>query len=170
MTARPHLEVGYVSRAHGLAGELAVKTFDPASEVLFDVDRVRLKLRDGSELDLILESVRQAKAELLVELEGVQNRSEAERLRGATVLVFREDLDAPAEGEYFQGDLVGLEAFSEAGELLGAVEEIWATGPVPNLVVRGKGGELLIPFADEFVLTVDLPQRRLTVRPPELLE
>ena len=51
------------------------------------------------------------------------------------------------------------------------MEEIWDTGPVPNLVIRGEGRpELVVPFADEFVPTVDLEQGVLVVRPPEFLE
>jgi len=171
VTGRPHLEVGYVSRAHGLAGEVAVKTFDPGSETLFDVERVLLRFKDGSEQELTIDSIRSANKELLLGFEGVEGRTQAEKMVGGTVLVFRGDVDPPAEGEYFQGDLVGLTATDEQGHVLGTVEEIWSSGPVPNLVIRAEGkDELLVPFADDFVLTVDLPARRLTVRPPELEE
>ena len=33
----PHLQVGYVAKAHGLRGEVTVRTFDPASTALFEV-------------------------------------------------------------------------------------------------------------------------------------
>lgn len=171
MSGRPHLQVGYVARAHGLAGEVGVRTFDPASEVLFDVDRVLLRSKEGGEHELAIDSIRSSNKEILLGFEGVEDRTSAERLVGATVLVFRKDLEAPAEGEFFQGDLVGLEAVDEAGRVLGRVEEVWSTGPVPNLVIRGEGREeLLIPFADDFVLLVDTAAGRLTVRPPEYEE
>lgn len=171
MTGRPHLEVGYVSRAHGLTGEVAVRTFDPGSETLFDVERVLLRFKDGSEQELTIDSIRSANKELLLGFEGVEGRTEAEKMVGGTVLVFREDVSPPAEGEYFQGDLLGLTALDEQGHVLGTVADVWSTGPVPNLVIRAEGKEeLMVPFADEFVLTVDLPAKRLTVRPPELDE
>jgi 16S rRNA processing protein RimM len=104
-------------------------------------------------------------------LEGIADRTAADGLVGSTVVVFREDLEPPAEGEYFQGDLIGLEAVDEAGSSLGKVEEIWNTGPVPNLVIRGPDRpELLVPFVDDFVRTVDLAAGRVVLRPPELLE
>jgi len=168
---RTHLEVGYVSRAHGLGGEVAVKTFDPSSESLFDVPKVLVRRKDGVLKELAIESLRATGKEILLCLVGVDGRADAEQLVGSTVLVFREDLEEPAPGEYFQGDLVGMTAFDEAGVLLGTVEEVWDSGPVPNLVIRGTGrGELLVPFVDEFVPTVDLEQRRLVVRPPEFVE
>ncbi|MGQ0507289.1 MAG: ribosome maturation factor RimM [Myxococcaceae bacterium] len=159
--------MGYVARAHGLDGEVGVKTFDPASNALMEVEGVRLKLRDGTELELTIDSVRDTQKELLVCFEGVERRAEAERLVGSTVLVDRAKLVEPEEGEFFQGDLVGLTAVNEQGETLGTVAEIWNTGPVPNLVIRAKGKpELLIPFADEFIPDVDLNAGKLIVRPP----
>jgi 16S rRNA processing protein RimM len=172
----PHLALGYVARAHGLQGEVAVRTFDPASDALDYVPRVLVRPRVGPERVMAIESVRGASKETLVTFEDVQGRTQAEALVGASVLAFREDLEAPEEGEYFQGDLVGLRAVDEQGAELGQVEEIWETGEVPNLVIRKAGAanpeasELVLPFADDFVVSVDLEQGRLVVRPPEFIE
>lgn len=170
-TPRPHLEMGYVARAHGLKGEVAIRTFDPGSETLDVVERLLLRTRSGEEREVWLEAVRPTPKENIVVLEGVETREAAEALVGSTVFVYREDLEAPAEGEYFLGDLMGLAAVDESGKELGKVVEIWETGEVPNLVIRaGKGAELVVPFADEFVPTVDMAQGRLVVRPPEYTE
>jgi 16S rRNA processing protein RimM len=168
---RPTLEVGYVARAHGIHGEVAVRTFDPHSRVLEGVTRLVLRLRTGEERPVSVESARRASDSMLLVLAGVSSRVEAEALRGATVHVHRDDLDQPAAGEWFQGDLVGLEARTPEGTSLGRVTAVWNTGPVPNLVIEdAAGAELLVPFVDEFVPEVDLEGGRLVVRPPEMLE
>jgi 16S rRNA processing protein RimM len=165
------LELGYVSRAHGLKGEVAVRSLDPASDTLGTVERVRLRLRSGEEREYTLETFRPANKEDLVGFDGVETREAAEALVGAKVFVYREDLEPPDEGEFFQGDLVGLSAVDESGKVLGRVEELWATGEVPNLVIRAPGRpELVVPFADEFVPTVDLAAGRIVIRPPEYLD
>lgn len=164
------LDIGYVARVRGLRGELVVKTFDPQSEALFEVDRISLRLASGEERLAEIAEVKAAGKELVLHLAGVSTREGAEALIGSTVRVAREELEPPGEGEYFQGDLVGLAAFDEQGNALGEVAEVWDTGPVPNLVIRGAGTELLIPFADEFVPEVDLARRRVVVRPLVLSE
>jgi 16S rRNA processing protein RimM len=163
--------LGFIARAHGLKGEVGVRTFDPGSETLDIVERVLVRTRSGEERVLEVESVRPTPKENLVVFRGIRTREASEALVGSTVLVYREDLEPPAEGEYFLGDLMGLAAVDEAGNALGKVAEIWETGEVPNLVIRGdKGGELIVPFADEFVPTVELEAGRLVVRPPVYLE
>ena len=170
MSLAPHLQVGYVAKAHGLRGEVVIRTFDPASQVLFDVERVWVRRRDGTELELRIEDARSTAKELIVAFEEIRGREEAEALVGATVFVLREELEAPKQGEYFQGDLLGLQAVSEDGRPLGKVEEIWTTGEVPTLVIRQRDEELLVPFAEDFVGEVDIEGRRIVVRPPQFAE
>ncbi len=164
------LVFGYVARAHGLKGEVAVHTHDPASEVLFDVERVVCRLRGGGEKELEVDEVREGpQGDLLVFFGGVTTREGAEALIGSTLLAHREDLDEPEPGEFFQGDLVGLEAKTPEGEALGTVVEIYAAGPVPNLVIRGGArGELMVPFAEDFVVEVKLAEKSIVVKPLEL--
>jgi 16S rRNA processing protein RimM len=127
------------------------------------------KLKDGSERKLTINDVREGPGgDLLVTIKGVQSRVQADLLRGSGVFVRREDLEAPEEGEFFQGDLIGLTALSEDGVTVGTLEEIWSTGPVPNLVIRKDGVETLIPFVDDFVLKVDLAAKQIVVIVPQI--
>jgi 16S rRNA processing protein RimM len=159
-----------VARAHGLRGEVAVKTFDPASEALFDVKRIALCAPGGDPRERAVEHSRETKNEVLLTLDGVRTREAAEVLVGSRVLVARMDLAPPEEGEFFQGDLVGLTAVDEQGNVVGKVEAVWNTGPVPNLVIRAGTEEWLVPFTDAFVPSVDLEAGRLVVRKPEMVE
>ena len=165
------LEVGYIARAHGMHGEVVVKTFDPASEVLMSVERLWVRRKDGNELEMAIKDVGQQNKDLRVGFEKVHRREEAEALVGSTVSVFREDLEAPEKGEYFQGDLLGLEARTPEGKTLGKITEIWNSGPVPNLVIVDEAGaEMMVPFAEEFVPKVDLVAKVATVIPLEFTE
>lgn len=160
------LQIGYISRAHGLKGEIVLKTFDPSSTVLEEVERLVLITRAGKEREVVIQTVGESPgSDLLLMLKGVQGRERAAELVGATAHVYREDLEQPADGEFFHGDLVGLEAFTPDGKRLGVVEEVWSTGPVPNLCIRDGKEELLVPFAEEFVPKVDLAAKRVTIIP-----
>jgi 16S rRNA processing protein RimM len=170
--AKQHLELGYVRAAHGLRGEVSVRTFDPGSETLYEVQRLWARRRSGEESQLTIEAVREApKGDLLVAFTEVITREDAEALVGSTLMAFRDDLEKPGDDEMFQGDLIGLEAVDESGAPLGKIEELWSSGPVPNLVIRGGArGELMVPFVGEFVKSVDVEKGRVVIVPPEMIE
>lgn len=165
MTQPDLFEFGYVAQVHGLNGEVGVKTFDRASQALFEVKSVVLRRREQADITLKVKETRPGRqGSTLVVFAGVHTRAAALPLRGATLLARRHDLPPPAKGEYFAGDLTGLTVENLAGEVIGTVEGLQSFGPVPNLVIRtDTGGELLIPFAQDFVRAVELKLGHLVV-------
>lgn len=104
---------------------------------------------------------------LVAALAEVPDRNAAEAIDGFYIAAPREALPEPAEGEYYWGDLVGLDVVDEAGEALGTVAGLLSTGVHDVLKVRdGEGkeaAERLIPFVAAYVLDVDLSARRIRV-------
>jgi len=93
---------------------------------------------------------------LVVLLDGIADRSGAEALKGAYVAAPREALPAPAEDEYYWGDLVGLRVLNTADEKLGEVAGLIETGANDVLrVVAEDGTERLLPFVGAVVLKVE---------------
>jgi 16S rRNA processing protein RimM len=165
------LQTGYVARAHGLKGELAVKTFDPSSTGISEVESVLLKLRDGTEQLHKVKTLRNGpQGDLLLTFSKVTTREQAEVLVGSGVFLNRAELDEPEPGEYFFGDLVGLTVHDVNGIHIGEVSEVWSSGPVPNLVIKcvGSKEEIMIPFAEEFVKQIDLAAQKAIVVVPEM--
>jgi 16S rRNA processing protein RimM len=78
---RPRLEVGRVTKAHGLKGEVVV-------DLVSDYPEVRLapgsRLWSGDQ-ELVVRSSRPFQKRWLVQVEGVRDRTEAERLAGRTL-------------------------------------------------------------------------------------
>ena len=97
----------------------------------------------------------------------VPDRNTAELLKGARIFISRTAFPAPADGEFYWVDLIGLEVVNREGVSLGQVTDLMAAGPQSTLVVEqathDKPVERLIPFVDAFVDQVDLPAKRITV-------
>jgi len=158
--------IGKVVKAIGLEGRVGVAGTDGALDRLTHVglrqpgqDPVQWKVVDARP---------QGRVWALL-LEGVADRDAAEALVGSQVLAEREDLGEAGEGLHYWADLEGLPVVTLAGEEVGRVEELFVTGGVDVLVVRGPGGEKLIPLAP--YVKVDLEARRVVVdAPPGLLD
>lgn len=161
------ISVGRIVRAHGIRGELGVRCDDPQTSALLSVREVRL---EGESALRKVTGARTAHIEVLLRLEGVNDRTAAEQLKGRDVEIPRESLPEPEEGEVYLADLAGLQAFDESGKPLGEVKGLWETGPVPVLVIGEGQDELLVPFAEQFVLELDVEGGRVVIRPPEYVE
>jgi 16S rRNA processing protein RimM len=94
--------------------------------------------------------------------------NDAELLAGLELRIPESDLerDVLEDGEYYHRDLIGCEVVIDGGESIGNVAAVEGDGSATRLVVRSRRGEVLIPFADE-ICTVDVANKRVTVRPPE---
>jgi 16S rRNA processing protein RimM len=167
------LAVGHLTRPHGLLGELYVTLLTDHPEgsfapgvVLSPADATGLA-PDADLPPLTVVSARGFKSNVLVEFAGVESRSEAEALRGRYLLRPTSELERPAEGEYWQHQLVGLEVLTVQGLRLGKVRTIYELAPSDLLEVAGEGKEYLIPFREEIVVEVDVDGGRMVVDPPE---
>jgi 16S rRNA processing protein RimM len=93
---------------------------------------------------------------VVVLLEGVDDRTAAEALKGVLVGAPRDALPKTEEGEYYWADLIGLEVRNSADEHLGKVAGLLETGANDVLrVVAADGVERLLPFVAAVVLAVD---------------
>src|SRR5258708_16298687 len=80
-------------------------------------------------------------AYLVARFEGCDSPEQAGAYRGAEVALRREDLPKPAEHEFYQVDLIGLEGVNEQGERLGRVAAFIAPRAKVAMRVEGERGE-----------------------------
>ena len=154
--------MGRVGRPHGVRGEVTVllESDDPGD---FDSGAI---LRAG-ERDLEVRSARPYRDRgLIVAFAGVTDRNAAEALRGVVLSGDAADRRSLGEGEFWSSDLVGLEAVTPDGVVLGRVAEVLVGGFQDRLVVTTPSGEeVLVPFVDEIVgdpedgsIVIDAPE------------
>ena len=161
MEASDPVVIGVVVAPHGVRGTVRVRASGSGRHLREGLEPVVAGRRRR------ISRVRETPRGFLVDLEGVGDRSEAAAFKGEELLLDRRELDAIEEGEFYVGDLVGLTAVDNAGEILGTVEETFETPAHEILVVRKEGDVLYVPFTLEHVPEVDLDARRVVVRPPE---
>ncbi len=160
--------VGRVVKPQGRHGELAVECLSDREDRFPALQRVFLP--DGARGSREVRVLRAwpHKGRFVLKLEGVDSIDAAERLRGLELRIPEEELQALPEGSYYHHQLAGLSVVDTTGTPLGVVEDVLETGaPARVLVVRGEGGETLLPFAEPFVRSVDLVRRTLVVERPE---
>ena len=157
------LEIGRVSRPHGLAGELRVALHWAESSALQHVRRVWLRTPDGAARRYEVRSSRGANKAVLLAVEGVGDRDSAEALRGAAVLVERSELPPLEVGEYYLSDLLGAAVVAPGGEI-GRVVEVRTHPSVDSIVIDSGDGRLREqPLAAVWLEEVDVAKGRIVL-------
>ncbi len=161
MNTEDCLEIGVVTKPHGIRGELKVKLHFEGSDSLDAAENVLLRHRDGRVSSHAVLGARHSGKSVLLTLEGVGGRNEAEALREAAVLVSRSALPALEEGEYYLVDLVGCDVFV-ADARVGVVRSVRPDPSVDTLVIETESGELVEqPLLDAWVGAVNVRARRV---------
>lgn len=159
--------VGHIAGAYGLQGWVRIRPYSEDADALLHartwwLDKPALR-------DVEVMQSRVHTDDVVAKLMGVADRDAAEALKGATVQIARSHFPALSDDEFYWVDLIGLEVENLQGQRLGSVHDLMDNGAHPILRVmpaaaaEDKPQEILIPFVDQFVITVDRTARKITV-------
>ncbi|MEZ4775167.1 MAG: ribosome maturation factor RimM [Bacteroidia bacterium] len=166
------IEIGYISKAHGLKGEVTavLDVYDVA-----DYQKVRTLYLARKTAPLQAFSVRKltvtGKKAVILNLEGITTREQAENLTGTTLFYPAENLPALPDGNFYFFEVIGFAVEDQRHGPLGIVKD-FADGPAQNLmIIDYQGFEVLVPITDEFVHQADKEKKIIYTSLPEgLLE
>lgn len=173
-SAPEFLVLGRILRPHGVRGELRMQILTDYPDRISELDTVYVG-RDpydrASATGVSIVATRRHREQLLIRLEGVATRDDAETYRGQLLMVALDDAIPLEDGEYYIFQVIGAEVITTEGENLGTIREILETGANDVFVVQGgMYGEVLIPDIPDVVLNVDLTRNQMTIAlPPGLL-
>jgi 16S rRNA processing protein RimM len=156
--------VGVVTGARGLKGEVRIRSFtgDPASIAAYGP----LCDETGGQ-PLCVRVTGRSKDQLVVRVDGVDDRNAAEDLKGRRLFVPRAALPEPDDEEFYHVDLIGLRAERSGGETLGTIDAVHDFGAGNVLEISGgEGGSMMVPFTRAVVPLVDVAGGRVVVDPP----
>lgn len=159
--------LGQIIGVHGIKGDIIVRshTADPGAIASYG------PLTDATGTKSFkLKLVRVSDKGVVVRIDGIADRTAAEKLRGQELYVERSKMPKTTDAEYYHADLIGLEAVDGAGQVIGRVIAVpnFGAGDLLEIQVHGSKATDLIPFTNACVPNVDLSAGRVTVIPPEM--
>ena len=153
--------IGKFRKPHGIRGEIRMTVLTDFPELLEVGQKV---FTEPNYQPYQIRATRWHGGDMLVSLEGLPDRTAVEIFRNVMVYMKSQDMPAPAEGEFYHHQLVGLEVLTDQGEHLGIITEIILTGANDVFLVKPpEGKEILLPDTEEVVLNIDLNNKRMLV-------
>jgi 16S rRNA processing protein RimM len=165
------LLMGAILGAHGIKGEVKVKSFAAKPSDIGGYGT----LTDATEkrrFDLSIVGTSDAtRGVLIARIAGVADRNAAEALKGTELYVARDRLPKLTDtDEFYFADLVGLQAVDESGKVFGRIVSVDNYGAGDLLLVAPEQGSdddsFVVPFTKAFVPVVDVAAGKLVLNLP----
>jgi 16S rRNA processing protein RimM len=156
------VEIGVVSRAHGIKGEVVAVPHDPQSTSLAEVEHLWI----GGVRRTVLRARPVPPGAYLLAFEGIADRDAAAALRGALIEADRDDLPLE-DDDVLLADLVGCKCVLPDGTPWGEIVSVEPGAMQDRLVIHHEGVERQLPVVPQFVGAIDLEAGTVTVTPPE---
>jgi len=155
------IELGVVGAPFGVRGWVKLRSFtDPPDRLL---QHRSLQLGMGGAWTLYrIEASGRSGGQLTAKLSGVNDRDQAQALRGAKVSVPRSELPQRDDKDFYRADLIGCDVVNLAGVRLGSVKHFVETPAQVLMVVRGEQ-EYWVPAIPRHLRRVDLQARQVVV-------
>ena len=156
--------LGVVTAAHGVQGAVRIRSFTEAPE---DIVRYGTLTDETGTRSFDLALVGTAKGVVIARIAGIDDRNQAEALRGLRLHLPRSALPQTDADEYYHADLLGLEAVLGDGTPVGRVRAIHDFGAGDTLELARPGAPpIMVPFTRAIVPIVEPAAGRLVLDPP----
>lgn len=158
--------VGRIGRPHGVRGAVSVEVRTDEPDRRFAVGS---HLLTDSGRELVITSATWHSGRLLLTFEGYDDRNAIAELRNQILSVDRPDDEQPEDPEeFYDSALVDCEVRDRDGGVIGIVSEVAHLPAQDILVIRTTDDrEVLVPFIEEFVPSVDVADKRIMITPPD---
>ena len=157
-----YLLLGEIVRPQGIRGEVKVKHYTDDPERFYDLETVFLKRGDTYESAAVVKARVQGD-DVYLALEGVEDRNEAEKLRGVQLWVDRENAVELGEDEVFIADILGAKAYDTKGSEVGVLKDVLTPGGVDVFVFKTPKGTLMMPALKTVLLELNAEEGRIVL-------
>jgi 16S rRNA processing protein RimM len=155
------IELGIVGAPFGVRGWVKLRSYTEPPDRLLEHRSLQLCI-GGVWRAYRIETSGRSGGQLTVKLIGVEDRDEAQKLRGAAVGVPRSELPERSDKDFYRADLIGCEVVNLKGVRLGVVQHFVEIPAHALMVVRGEQ-EYWVPAVPQHLRRVDLQARRVIV-------
>lgn len=161
------LAVARVIKSHGLRGEVILAPYRGLDESFQNISTLWLKVAD-IERCMEISSMRPHKGRYIVKFRDIDRVEDTETLIGSEMFADAAILDKKALEGLFLDRPEGVKVFDTDDRFIGMLQGLLETGAHPVLVIKNEDGkELLIPAVEEFIVNIDIPNKRVVLSPPE---
>lgn len=161
------ITLALIVKTQGRIGEVAAELHSAPERFIDGMKLFALGKEQGPRRELQVEDIWPHKGLLVLKFRGVDSISDAEVLIGAELQVPRAERAVLDQGWTYVSDLIGCIVVDQGSEI-GRIEDVeFGAGEAPLLIVNSADKKFDVPFAEAYLESVDIAQRRVRMKLPE---
>lgn len=166
---KKYLEIAKIVATQGIRGEVRCQYYCDYPEVLCEFDTLYL---NKGKTEVHITRAFPHKNVVVLKIEGVDSIEDAQKYIGKMLYLDRDDAELP-EGSYFIQDIIGIVVKdADSGAVYGKITDVYQNGASDVYSIKQENGtELMFPYIDEVVKSIDIEGKEMLIRPlPGLFE
>lgn len=169
--------IGIIGKPHGVRGEVTMTLFTDypntiSKGAVFFLDEKCTRKIEVENLKCL--KTKRTAGFTIIKFRGIDNRNQAEGLKGMNV--FRNTGDSPGlkKGQYWTDDIIGCRVYTLESIFIGRVKDIEKFAANDNLVVKVetentdtgliRDSILYVPVIEDYIKDIDLKHRKITLK------
>lgn len=157
-------KIGYVSKTHGLKGEVTA-----VFENDFELDEVKslfLEL-NGNLVPFFVERITGKDNKPFLKFETIETQAEASTIKGCSIYLPKSTRPKLKRGQFYDDEIIGFSVEDESWGPIGNVTEVQGAGVNRLLAVNHQGKEILVPINSPFIKGINKSEKRIRLNLPE---
>lgn len=169
MTADQCFELGYITKTHGINGEVSAYLDVDFPEDYTNLESVFVQTITGSHtlVPFFIESILVRNKRAIIAFEDVPDIEAAKEMVGQKLFLPLDQLPSLKENQFYYHEIVGFTVWDQQHGELGVVDTVYDTGANHLIALQFKGEEVLIPIVDEVVVSVNRDNEQVITNLPD---
>jgi 16S rRNA processing protein RimM len=164
MKTSGHIRIGYISKTHGLKGEVTAVV-----ENEIDLNRLSSLFieTNGMLVPYFIEGVSGLAAKPFLKFDGIDTLGKASILKGCVIYISKSARSKSKRGEFYDDEVIGFKVEDKSLGVLGQVKEIQSHGINRLMVIIYRAKEILIPLNAPFIRRLNKARKSIELELPE---
>lgn len=157
-------KIGYVSKTHGLKGEVTA-----LFENDFELDEIKSLFLEfkGNLVPYFVEKISGKGNKLFLKFDTIDTYEQASAIKGSSIYLPKSARPKSKRGQFYDDEVIGFSVEDEVSGPIGNVVEVQGAGVNRLLAINHLGKEILVPINSPFIKSINKTEKRIRLNLPD---
>jgi 16S rRNA processing protein RimM len=166
MRAEDCFQLGYVTKPHGLKGEVSIFLDTDVPEYYQEMESVFVQI-ENKLVPFFIDTIEIRKDRAIVKFEGVDSLEEAESMRGMGLYLPADQLPTLDDKSFYYHEIEGFTAQDVHHGEIGVINTVYSSGPQDLFSILFNSKEILVPVHDDILVRINRDEKKVVLSLPE---